>query len=291
MAASDKRTELDQAADLWANLPQEQVKRREIETVPEYQPRDPSLIEGDVARFRQNRSLEQMREEIVAFLRVSPENVTDPVWIVEIEGQKVLVDGHHRLEAYSRTKRQFIPAKVYRGRNPKKLARLACRLANVRGSRVQLHPHEIREAVWQTLRELTNEGRRDWEAVQAAGYSFRIIRSRFAGQPSQGTLSSMVKHLGRVRAEYLPEEGAWPTWKQYLAWHRKERLESKGNLEEEYDVEKIADQLARKVEYLPTDVRLRVYQRTEELLGEVEKEQMKAMGIWPIDEWDDVEDF
>lgn len=286
MPVTDTRTPLDQASGLWSNLPQERVKRREIETRPEYQPRNPSLIQGDVARFRQNRSLEQMVEEIVAFLSVSPENDTDPVWIVEIEGQKVLVDGHHRLQAYSRDKRQFIPAKVYRGKDPKRLARLACRLANVRGSRVQLHPHEIREAVWQTLRELTDEGRRDWEAVQAAGYSFRIIRSRFAGQPSQGTLSSMVRHLGQIRAEYLPEEGAWPTWKEYLKWLRQDHLESKGYNEEEYNVEKRADQLARKLEKLPPYVRLRLYQRTEELLGEVDKEEMKARGIYPEDDLD-----
>lgn len=287
MAATKKRDWLHDAAHLWPTLPQEEVNRHEIETRPEYQPRDPDLIKGNVARFRQMQILEEMVEEMVTFLKASPRNHTDPVWIVEIDGRKILVDGHHRLKAYSRTKRPTVPAKVYRGKNAATLARLSCRLANVRGSRIQLHPSEIGEAVWQTLRELSFDGRRSWGEVQADGYSYRSLRAQFSGQPALGTLSAMTKQLGPARQK-LQREGSWPSWKEHLKWLREKHLDPSNNIEEkEIDVEKLADKLAREFEKLSRDERLHVYKRTEETLGEVDKAQMKKMGIYISDEFED----
>lgn len=291
MAATEERNFLQWAARVWDRLPREEVKLQEIETRPEYQPRDPSVIEGEVARFRQRQSLDEMVDQMVTFLKTSSDNHTDPLWLVELDGKKVLVDGHHRLEAYSRTKRRIVPAKVYRGKNALQVARLSCRLANVRGSRIQLHPHEIREAVWQTLRELSADGQRTWEEIRADGYSYRSLLSQFGGQPSLGTLSSMIGHLRQVRQECLPEMGEWPTWKEYRKWLAEKHLDPDGEKESDYDVEKLADQLARRVEKLPPYVRLSVYKRIEELLGEVDEEEMKAMGIEPEERFSPAEDL
>jgi len=286
METSEKRNRFQEVINLWEGLSRESVKRQEIETRHEYQPRQPDLIKSAVARFRQMQKLEDMVEQILDFLYASPENETEPVWVVEIKGKLVLVDGHHRLEAYSRASRQTVPAKVYRGRSAVEVARFSSRLANVRGSRIQLHPDEIREAVWQTLGDLSAKGQRTWGEVQADGYSYRVLHKHFGGQPAVGTVSNMVQHLRRVRDEYLPKEGEkdWPSWKKYLRWLHNERQGEDHEIEEEeHNVQKLADQLARKLEKYPSEVRRLAYQKTEELLGEVEIADMKAMGVCPED--------
>lgn len=280
MASTDSRNFLEGVPKVWASIQPSFVPRRAIVTRREYQPRDPAVISGNHERFRHQRVLEASVKQMVDLLRASPENQTDPVWLVELEGALVLVDGHHRLNAYAQCRRTKLPAKVYRGRNAQKLAAFSSRLANVQGSRIQLHPDEIREAVWQTLRELTANGSRSWEEVSDSGrrYSLRFLQSQFGGQPSIGTLSNMCKHLPRVRRD-LSRGGGWPSWRQLLAALRKEHAKPPSDFDREEQVGRLADRLVKLLERHDADIRRDAYLRAEEILGELQEAELRELGI------------
>lgn len=290
--AKSKQTPLAVAAALWDSLEIERVDRREIVTDPAYQPRAPAMIDRAVQRLRQQQALEEMVSQIKLYLQSSRTAETEALWLVELDNKLVLVDGHHRLQAYSETHREEVPAKVYRGKNAQLLADLACRLANVRGSRVQLHRQEIVEAFWATLGNLSRNGSRSWERLQLDGYSYRSLQAQFGGQPALGTISKMVGRLPTARRCFETWK-SWPTWKEIRQMLRDRYDTSKPEKEQDDEelIERLAIALAPKLEKYPEPIRVDVYHRMESILRQSETLDMRAIGFEPRHEVFDNDDF
>lgn len=293
MAGKRQKAQLQSLMEHWESLEVELVERTSIKLDRQYQPRDPRLIQKHIERLHQLDRLNEMSDQMVSHLKASTSAQLTPVWLVQIGDELTLVDGHHRYKAYTRAKRKMIPAKVLRGtKDPHRWALMSSRLANTRGSQVQLHKDEHTEAAWRTLSELTDFGRIPWSTLMDRGYSYRVISNLFSGRPAHTTIQSMVKHLPRVAEEFAPKEGEWPSW------HRTRKLlrEAFAPEEEESDGVDRTERLALKLAELAQKESSCVYKPAlrlaERMLDEAESASMEAMGYHPcrVDDFEEDEE-
>lgn len=216
MSAASKRN-LRSVLLLWKDLEVQDVPLPMIKTRPDLQPRNPMLISGVTERMRRIETLKDSVENITHSLKQDANHNAPPVWLVSLHTGLYLVDGHHRLHAYQKAKRQTIPAQILRHEQGEQKAILASRLINTTGSRIGLHPTEIREAAWSTISELMKFGARSWEQVQHQGHSVRSICAAFGNGISIGSVHSMTKYVPRIAKHPDVMKSEWPTWRGAIA--------------------------------------------------------------------------
>ena len=280
----NKKLKLQRIEETWQALEVEPVNRVDIEKDPLYQPRDPGLIQRPIDRIRQTDMLEDMVEQMVAHLKASSSTELNPLWIVQRGDDLKLVDGHHRLRAYKRARRRQVPARVYRGPDPHRFALLSSRLANVKGSQVQLHKDEHTEAVWQTLKQLTRSGRIPWSELQRQGYSSRMISSLFSGRPAHTTVCSMIKQLPVVAERFVPEEGEWPSWARTRQLLRDEVVPEPEEIDEKARIHRLAVRIAKLAQKEPPQIYNAAIREARELLEEARAADMYSLGFEEIDD-------
>ncbi|WP_421867055.1 ParB N-terminal domain-containing protein [Motiliproteus sp.] len=81
-----------------------------IEQSPRFQKRSPD-VEGKARQVAIRDADKAMMEKFVSDLE-NPEHTTDPVTLCRVNGALILVDGHHRLDAYRLAGRNDIPSRV-----------------------------------------------------------------------------------------------------------------------------------------------------------------------------------
>lgn len=170
---------------------------------------------------QQYRETERSKAHIGAMrlaLEASPLVQLEPILAADIDGRLVVVDGHHRLEAYRLAKRQTVPARVHP--MTRKGAALAACLANLSARAMEEHVEQRREAAWQYLAEVTCRGR----VKLSAGESLRTIAGRTG--VSKDTVGRMLERMTDVdpahykRTEVHPIT-TFPRWKFVCEHHRK----------------------------------------------------------------------
>lgn len=268
--------------DRWEAITPQDVALRELKTDPRLQPRDPGLIRHTVDRLGNQDSLTELVEVLATCLRKIPDYVVRPILVADTGEGLFVVDGHHRVKAFSRARRSTIPACVLKA--PLRTAMAAARLANCRGSTVPLHRDEVKEAVWEVLSELLRYGTRGWEAASKSGYSYRVIEDMFGAQVGRDTIQRMV-HAVPVARELGHSKNSWPRWRALC----KERRDGVVELPEEGDaeaIERLAHMIAGVIKDYPNDRVIPAFQRAQEMRQEAVAALEARLGPWIEEELD-----
>lgn len=192
----------------------QQLPLASLETDDALQPR-----EGRMVPLRQQTRVEQRSEEHIATMRLLLEAAQgiqlEPVLVADMGGHLFVVDGHHRLKAYRRAKRETMPARVMSIDRP--MAVLVSKLVNCEERSLEMHSEQRRDAAWQYLAAVTRRGA---EGLPE-GESLRGIAGRFG--ISKDTVSSMIRKLPKVNPKGYPEMQcdpgtSWPRWKAVRDW-------------------------------------------------------------------------
>lgn len=136
------------------------------------QPRESRVVPYKEKDRVENRSKEHIGGLLLA-LNASSGIQLEPLLVAEIDGQLLLVDGHHRLKAYQLAKRENIPVRVLPMDHQR--AVLVSKLVNCFGRALEMHPEQKREAAWQYLAAITQRG----SMALPKGESTRIVAGRF----------------------------------------------------------------------------------------------------------------
>jgi ParB-like chromosome segregation protein Spo0J len=167
----------------------------------------------------------------------------EPVLVAEIDGHMLVVDGHHRLDAYRRAQRDTIPARVMA--MERAVAVMVSKLVNCAGRALEMHSEQKTDAAWQYLAAVTDRGATDLPG----GESLRTVAGRFG--IGRSTVQRMVKKLPQVnprdwKGDALDSGTGFPRWRNArdagADWQQDQK---------EMDVEQItqheAEQLAKKI--------------------------------------------
>ena len=88
----------------------EMVERTRIKTHPALQPRDLALLKQR-ERVRQEEQSEMHVHDMALLLKADPKAQLAALHLADVGGVLYVVDGHHRLQAYKRAKRDQVPAR------------------------------------------------------------------------------------------------------------------------------------------------------------------------------------
>jgi len=172
----------------------------------------------------------------------------EPVLVADIKGGLFVVDGHHRLKAYSLALRQTIPARVCPMRRCE--AVLASKLVNVSARALEMHREQRADAAWQYLTTVTRIG----ADGLPKGESLRTVAGLFG--IGKDTVRTMLCRLPKVNpkeyseASYDPGTG-FPRWRYVreagAGW---QDMESKMTPEQltQHEAEKLAKKLGALIE-------------------------------------------
>ena len=147
---------LDALLAEWRAGEPQQIALGRIKQAEAYQPRNVRL-----APFKQRARLESESEAHVADLaaKLGDGRDLDPQLVASIGGTLYLIDGHHRMKAYRRAGRRSVPVRIRDSTEAEALA--ASKAANCDGVKLPMHAEQLREAAWQYLAMLTQQGRRE----------------------------------------------------------------------------------------------------------------------------------
>ena len=206
-------------ADESTQVAQEGVRKVQLETIkvhPGLQPRDAALLHARDS-VRQEAQSEGHVQSMAALLKADAAQELTPVRLAEVEGVLYVVDGHHRLKAYNRAKREAIPAHV----EAMTLAEAshASKLANVQGTKLEMHMIQKRNALWHHLAQVTHRGL----LPLPQGNSQRKLAGQFG--VALDTVQRMLKRLPEVEPGRWPSEQrdaitGWPHWRYVSATAR-----------------------------------------------------------------------
>ncbi|OOX17729.1 DNA-binding protein [Xanthomonas campestris pv. azadirachtae] len=201
----------------------EQFRHASTRLIPLSDIRTHDALQPRVARlvpFKDKGRAEESSEQHIATLRLvleAAENKQlDPIWLADIgsaepvETGLYVVDGHHRLRAYQQAGRKQVPAGVLA--LDWRTAPVVSKLVNCTGRSLALHNEQRRDAAWQYLAALTQQG----TIELPAGESLRSVAARFG--ISKNTVSSMLANLSHViAAEFhalaIDPGTGWPRWR------------------------------------------------------------------------------
>jgi len=262
----------------WRKIKPEMVERTSIKTDDAYQPRNDRLPPfKDQGRMRET---SQRHTDTLTGKLGNGRNLA-PVLIARIDGQLFLIDGHHRLDAYRRAKRDSIPARIRDSTGQEAIR--ASLAVNCDFVKLPMHPEQCREAAWQYIAMLTNQGK--CELPQ--GISRRDIASIFG--TTHDTTARMVKQLEHVNlANYTPEAchpgTGWPHWKYVKgnAW-RDVNDDVPQETRDKHRAERLAIKYGKDIEKFGFDI----FKRAVELLAEeVKDERLEAIKWCDEQGWD-----
>jgi hypothetical protein len=185
-----------------------QVPLRDIKTHAGLQPRDLGLLRLR-EQARQQEQTEMHIHDMAELLKADPRAELVALELAEVDGALFVVDGHHRLNAYKRAKRETVPAQVQA--MTWKEASHASKLANISHTKLEMRPAQKRNALWHHLAYETDNGTRE-----LFGDSQRRLAARFGVH--RDTLARMLSRLPEVEPEAYPPEcrdaiTGWPHWK------------------------------------------------------------------------------
>lgn len=201
--------ELEEVLAEWRNVKPRNVSVALLTTDPAFQPRASSCVS-----FAQVNAEERRSEDHICVMasRLSNKSVeVEPLLVLRTEAALIVLDGHHRLEAYRKARRETIPARIL-STDPG-LAVLISKLVNFGGEKMGMHPDQRRDAAWQVLSKATNHGR----LPLPAGTTQRTFASQFG--ISLGNVNAMLARLrehaiepNRYQSEHCDPGTGWPRW-------------------------------------------------------------------------------
>lgn len=193
----------------WRERPTVLIPLERIETDEAMQPRSSEAVPAKYRRRLDEMSdlhIARMREDLTAFAGKEAE----PLLVAEFGGRLLLVDGHHRLNAYRLAGRNSVPARLMPLGRPE--AVIVSKLVNCDGAKLPLHPDQARDAAWQYLAHVTTHGR----MPIPTGLSLRCIAATFG--ISKTTVARMIAKVSEVNptdyADVAKDLGTdWPRWR------------------------------------------------------------------------------
>jgi ParB-like chromosome segregation protein Spo0J len=248
----------------------EKLKVAEVQQLPLASLETDDALQPRVARmvpFQEKSRVEGRSEVHIATMRLALEAAQsielEPVLVAELDGHLFVVDGHHRLKAYSRAKRETIPARVMPMDHH--MAVMVSKLVNCEERSLEMHSEQRRDAAWQYLAAVTRRGANGLPE----GESLRGIAGRFG--ISKDTVSSMLRQLPKVNPKDWSTEAhdpgtGFPRWRYVResngGWH---------DMKQEMDVEQItqheAEKLAKRIGALMDKATPEAVRRAVRMLG------------------------
>jgi hypothetical protein len=130
------------------------VPLADLKTDEALQPRDSRIVpfrEKEQVESRSEASIDLLFQVLMASLSVELE----PLLATEMDGRLWVVDGHHRLKAYRRAKRETAPVRAMPMERQR--AVLVSKLVNCVGRALEMHSEQRRDAAWQYLNAITRQ--------------------------------------------------------------------------------------------------------------------------------------
>lgn len=194
------------------------VALQDVKTHTHLQPRCERLVPYKDTGQTKQRS-EDHCQVLCSALDVSQEVELEPIWLANIPDTPekdigaglYVVDGHHRLSAYSKAKRKTIPARILS--MDFAAAVIVSKPVNCNGCKLVMHREQRFDATWQYLAAIMERGAKP---LLPNGESLRTIAGKFG--IGHNTVSRMLKELRKVQLEDYPpatrDPGTdWPRWK------------------------------------------------------------------------------
>ncbi|QSX78118.1 ParB N-terminal domain-containing protein [Agrilutibacter solisilvae] len=185
------------------------MKLDQIKTHKALQPRNLLLLKAR-DQVRQEQSSQSHIHDMCLYLKASSNVDLIPLHLASVDGALYVVDGHHRLAAYKRAKRADLPAQVET--MTLRQASHASKLANVKYTKLEMRPEQKRDALWQHMAFITNNG----SLGLPKGVSQRSLQGQFG--VALDTVQRMLARLPKVEPGEFPKEHCdaitgFPHWK------------------------------------------------------------------------------
>ncbi len=248
-----------------------------LKTDDTLQPRESRMVP-----FKDKGRVESRSSEHVGTMRLaldaSQAVQLEPIWVADIDGQLLVVDGHHRLDAYRGAERDKIPTRICP--MTRQRAVLVSKLVNCSGRALEMHREQRVDAAWQYLALVTRQG----ADRLPKGESTRTVGGRFG--MSHDTVARMLRQMPRVKpADWNPEAldagTGFPRWR-----YVREQGAGWKDMKEKMTVEQItqheAERLAKKIGAL-----------IEKASPEAAERAMRMLSVESALEWanEDTQDF
>jgi uncharacterized ParB-like nuclease family protein len=227
-----------------------------------FQPREARMVP-----FKDQARVERRSEEHIGTMRLALEAAQsiqlEPILVAEVDGVLFVVDGHHRLNAYKRAKRETIPTRVYP--MDRQRAVLVSKLVNCTDRALEMHSEQKLDAAWQYVAAVTRRGTHGLPK----GESCKTVAGRFG--IGHGSVHRMLRKLSQVNPKdwqgaALDAGTGFPRWRKV----REAGSDWQQDLSE-MDMEQItqheAEQLAKKIGALMEKATPEAWSRAVEMLG------------------------
>lgn len=248
--------------DRWNQQPSQQVSLGKIKTDPALQPRIELVVP-----YKERARLESQRQEHLKRLRSVLDGgrtvELDPVLLADWGEGLYLVDGHHRLFAYRGCHRREIPARILEV--SKRDAVMVSKLVNTQGVKLPMHAEQAREACWQFIIGMRQQG----VPVPAN----RKLASKFG--IDKDTVARMKHAISHVdlrdhNRDFCDVATGWPRWKyvKRSEWH--------GGLEAMEPTKRLrwqAEKLAKKLAGITANAQREVLELAIELLKQEARDE------------------
>lgn len=202
------------------------------------QPREMRMVP-----FRDQGRVEARSEEHIGHMRLALEAgqgvELEAVLVADVDGARLVVDGHHRLSAYRRAHRSIIPCRVQAMTMSQ--AVILSKLVNCSDRALEMHAEQRRDAAWQYLAAITNRGAMELPS----GESLRTVAGLFG--IGKDTVRSMLRQLPKVDPKGWSETAfdpgtGFPRWRYVRegkgGWH---------DMRAEIDMEQMTQHQAKKL--------------------------------------------
>lgn len=133
------------------SLPPENLKLSDIQQRSDFQKRSAST-ENKATRSAIREKEAEVVSKLIADLKASPKHQSEPVTVCKVDGELILVDGHHRYQSYAAAQRDTIPARVL-GCSESEAHMLATML-NTYNSTIPVGKEERHQMVWREVTRL-----------------------------------------------------------------------------------------------------------------------------------------
>ena len=253
---------VDQALQRLQATEAQHLPLQTLKTDDTFQPREARMVP-----FKDQARVERRSEEHIGTMRLALEAAVsiqlEPVLVAEVDGVLFVVDGHHRLNAYKRAKRETIPARVYP--MDQQRAVLVSKLVNCTDRALEMHSEQKLDAAWQYLAAVTRQGTHGLPK----GESCKTVAGRFG--IGHGSVHRMLKKMPKVnprdwQSDALDTGTGFPRWRKV----REAGSDWQQDLSE-MDMDQItqheAEQLAKKIGALMEKATPEAWRRAVEMLG------------------------
>lgn len=237
-----------------------------LKTDDTFQPREARMVP-----LKDHAKVERRSAEHIGTMRLALEAAhsieLEPVLVAKVDGVPFVVDGHHRLKAYSRAQRETIPARMLP--MTRTGAVLVSKLVNCSERALEMHPEQRRDAAWQYVAAVTHRGARGLPE----GESLRAIAGRFG--IGVATAHRMLCKVPDVtprdwEGDALDSGTGWPRWKSVRERPQYEHDQVEMTMEQL--VQREAEKTVRKLGALMDRTRPEAWQRALRML-ELEMQQ------------------